>query len=309
MKTTKKKASTTNKPKAVSVDIDAVPANESVAKPPQVSPAAKPALPDALRVKLDTLVDIDGRFQVDKMDLASLRGTLADIKKLGLPDVKAFWKPEDDEDKLRKRLKRALTAINGVPVLQALAEIQPDKVSCKGIFIDLRDPLCISCTERDECRSLYLKNTQDLFNKHKAARVAEATANTVVAAKADVAATTDADIAAITKVAKKAAKEPTGGKESAAKKPLKADKYVYNAEREIEIVAYDKNPIPKTPDFAVLRSLVFDIRKKQPKTLGALRAIVADHYDVKSDVDFKKIWTNCLTADDVPVIRYAKGAK
>lgn len=302
---TREKAS--KKAKTVNVDIDAAPTTKENTKPSEASPK-KAELPDALRVKLDALVDIDGRFQVDKMDLASLRGTLADIKKLGMPDVKAFWKPEDDEDKLRKRLKRALTAINGVPVLQALAEIQPDKVSCKGIFIDLRDPLCISCTERDECRSLYLKNTQNLFDKHKAARVAEAATNTVVAAKADVAATTEADIASITKVAKKAAKEPSVSSKEPTK-PLKADKYVYDAERKIEIVAYDKNPIPKTPDFAVLRSLVFDIRKKQPKTLGALRAIVADHYDVKSDVDFKKIWTNCLTADDVPVIRYAKGVK
>ncbi len=202
-----------------------------------------------------------------KLDRKSLKASIFALRDAG---VKVKYDKTESSDQLTARLNTALNTLPTPELVEKLGRIDPEKLkvvsgdgACLGLFIDMRQPECQICTDRDACIKQYMKNLDGNLTMFKNAMVdlkTEAIAKTV----------TDEDAEATVKKSKS---------EKDAPKRMK-----YDASMSIYVMDIP-NPVSKKkePDaFALIKDILDDV----PTSLGALRKLVNTHFEYESDRDF-----------------------
>lgn len=257
----------------------------------------------AAKRRIGPLAERVEKFAVDKMTLEQVRSLLDQVAALKVPEVseKATWKKDDTLEKLQIRAGNALKKLQGPAVIKALASLDPSKLSpsCLGVLIDRRNPDCAECPTQKECMVEFLKNTQDLFLKHKGARFAAAKANEEAESK-DAAQKVAADeqrtkqVKAVVKAAKEKAGEDKA-KEPAAT-PVKTQP-VYDPERKIKCLASAPKMGPDTP--RSFKKMVLRIVKEQPTNMRELHKIISSYYEMDAkNKTFVSLYISLSTSEN-----------
>lgn len=188
------------------------------------------------------------------MDRPILIGIARLLKGAG-SDVKALKSDTDGE--LQRKVNDAIQRLPPAEVAKQLEAIDPDKLvnglklDCLGIFIDLTDPSCVHCPDAKSCAAKFIENVRGGFARVKGA----------------------------------ASSKPEAKDE--APKPSVTPVTRYEASR-LVFVRDVKNPNPEGDD---LHDTIKRVLKDQPETLGELRMIVEDDFDLDGDGDFMKFVT------------------
>lgn len=257
----------------------------------------------AAKRRIGPLAERVEKFDIANMKIENLRVLLDQIIVLKVPEVseKAAWKKDDTLEKLQIRAGNALKKLQGPAVIKALASLDPSKLSpsCLGVLIDRRNPDCAECPTQKECMVEFLKNTQDLFLKHKGARFAAAKANEEAESK-DAAQKVAADeqrtkqVKAVVKAAKEKAGEDKA-KEPAAT-PVKTQP-VYDPERKIKCLASAPKMGPETP--RSFKKMVLRIIKEQPGTMKELHKILSSYYEMDAkNKTFVSLYISLSTSEN-----------
>ena len=230
--------------------------------------------------RIGPLADRVEKFDVEKMTIEQVRSLLDQIAALKVPEIsdKAIWSKSDAVEKLQIRASNVLKKLQGPAVIKALAALDPSKLACIGVLIDRRNPDCADCPTQKECTVEFLKNTQDLFLKHKGARFAAAKVNEEAESK-DAAQKVAADEQRTkhTKDLVKVAKSKAEKTKEPASEPVKT-RPVYDPARKIKCLSTAPKMREDVP--RPFKKMVLRIIKEQPETMGALREIMSKYYDV-----------------------------
>lgn len=102
-------------------------------------------------------------IQPTYLDRESLKGTLLDLKALGV-DVKIY--KQDTAEQLEAKLVEALDKL---PIQETrqdakVREIQSQMATCRGVLLDLRAPACLACPNKAQCMIEYVRF---LDNRHE----------------------------------------------------------------------------------------------------------------------------------------------
>lgn len=210
----------------------------------------------------------EGGTDSSKLDRKSLKATMHVLREAG---VKVKYNKEESTEQLASNLSAALNGLPSPEMMEKLERIDPVKLkvlhgdgACLGLFVDLSQPECQVCEDRDECIQKYIKNLDGNLKMFRDAMVDQ---KTEAAAKS----ITKEEAEAVAKSLKKNEKEGN--------KRLKFDK-------SLEIYVMDvENPVSKKkePD---AYEMVKDILNKVPSTLGELRKITHTHFQYDEDRDF-----------------------
>lgn len=183
------------------------------------------------------------------MDRKALKVIAAQLKEMGA-DLKVL--KSDTDELLQKKVNEALQALPPPDVVKKLETISPEKLvtilkkDCLGVFIDLKDVSCVKCKDNEECAQKFIQNVRGGMPGLEKALPD---------------------------------KEPD-------KKPEKKGKLVpvtkYNPDR-LMFVRDVKNPNPKGDDYHDTIQAILD---KQPETLGEMRAIVEEDFEIENDAEF-----------------------
>lgn len=190
------------------------------------------------------------------MDRSQLKA-IATILKAAGSDIKVM--KSDDDVTLRRKVGEAIVDLPPLEISKKLDALDPVKmtnvlkVDCLGVFIDINDVSCFRCVDVGQCVSAFVKNLRDGFSHLDSAVV-------VV---------------------------------DAAKPPSKTDPKTgdpiveYDAKRAV-FIRDVKNPNPKGDD---LHDMIQRVLTTLPETLGQLRAIVEQEFDLDGDSDFMEFVT------------------
>lgn len=193
----------------------------------------------------------------DTMDRAALKGLVSQLQGSGGVDIKVL--KTDSEADLQKKVNAALQGLPKGDVLKTLEMVDPVKLvsvlklDCIGVYIDLNDVSCVRCADAAQCASAFIKNVKGGMSHLKSA----------VSEPDDV------------------AKKPT------AAKPKLVPVTKYDHMRPVFVLDVP-NPNPKGDDFHDTIQRVLDA---QPETLGELRTIVSEDFDLDGDADFMEFVT------------------
>lgn len=185
------------------------------------------------------------------MDRATLKEIAANVQ------VKVL-KSDSDAD-LQRKINDAIQKLPSGTVLKQLESIDPVKLTtvlkrdCIGIFVDFSDISCIRCADAKQCVRQFVDNLRDGMSAVKGAAAAD-----------------EAEV------------EP---KPSSQSKLTPVTRYDPKRAMWVRDV---KNPNPKTDDYYDMIQRVLDT---QPETLGQLRTIVEQEFDLDGDGDFMKFVT------------------
>lgn len=204
----------------------------------------------------------EGGFDTSKLDRKSVKATIATLRDAG---VRIKYDKEESTDQLAVKLSQALNGLPSPEMMEKLERIDPVKLkvlngdgACLGIFIDMTQPECQVCTDRDECVKKYISNLNGNLKMFKEAMVdmkTEAAAKNVTEEEAEA-------------VAKKSNK---GKKKGRLKYDPKMSVYVMEIE----------NPVnkKKEPD---AHEMVESILKEVPTSLGELRKTISKHFEYET---------------------------
>lgn len=198
------------------------------------------------------------------MDRPTLLSITKELKRAGA-DLKAL--KSDTDEQLQRKVNDAIQMLPStesvnklVSVEKKLELIDPNKLTkmlkltCFGVFIDLRDVSCVLCPDAGKCAVKFIENVREGF--------------TVVDG-----------------VLSDTVKEEPAKTQTKSVKPVDPTTYVPGRPVFVRDV---KNPNPKNDDYHDVIQRVLD---EQPETLAEMRAIVEDEFDLEGDADFMRFVT------------------
>lgn len=190
------------------------------------------------------------------MDRATLKGIASQLKGAG-SDVKVL--KSDTDEALQKKVNEALQKLPSAEVLKTLESIDPNKLvnvlkqDCLGVFIDLSDVSCVRCPDAPRCVTKFVANLRGGMAGLQGA------------------------------MAKDGGEEKKGA--AAVAKLTAVTRYEPGR---LVFIRNVPNPNPEEDDYHDTIQRVLD---EQPETLGELRAIVEEDFDLDGDGDFMKFVT------------------
>lgn len=217
---------------------------------------------------------VEGGTVPSKLDRKSLKATLFVLRDAG---IKVKYDKEESSEQLAARLNNALQAVPSPEMLEKLEKIDPTKLkvlngdgACLGLFVDLKQPECQVCEDRDACIRQYLKNLDGNLKMFKDAMI-------------------DSETESVAKTVTEETAEAMKKQKSTA--PVKRMKY----DKEMAIYIMDvANPINKKKESDAY-DMVQEVLDKVPSTLGELRKLVNSHFQYDSDRDFmEELFTQLL---------------